>query len=140
VIVLDTNVVSELMRMMPSPAVLRWIARQNPLDCYTTSITQAEILHGVRQLAAGARRRRIEEAAEATFRENFAGRILAFDSPAARAYANIVTDRRRQGRPISHFDAQIGAIAQCARATLATRNAKDFEYCGMEVLNPWDLD
>jgi toxin FitB len=137
-IVLDTNVVSELMRLAPSPAVLRWIARQNPQDCYTTSITQAEILHGVRKLAAGARRRSIEAAAEATFRENFAGRILAFDSPSARAYASIVTDRRRQGRPISQFDAQIGAIAQCARALLATCNAKDFDHCGLEVLNPWD--
>lgn len=137
-IVLDTNVVSELMRVTPSPAVLRWIAHHNPLECYTTSITQAEILHGVRQLAAGVRRRRIEEAAEATFRENFAGRILVFDSPAARAYANIVTDRRRHGRPISQFDAQIGAIAQCARALLATRNVQDFEHCGTQVLNPWE--
>ena len=137
-IVLDTNVVSELMRATPSPAVLRWLARQNPQDCYTTSITQAEIMHGVLQLAAGARRRRIEDAAHATFRENFAGRILAFDSQAARAYAEIVTSRRRQGHPISQFDAQIGAIAQCARARLATRNVRDFEHCGMSILNPWE--
>jgi toxin FitB len=138
VIVLDTNVVSELMRLAPSPVVLQWIARQNHLDCYTTTITQAEILHGVRMLSPGVRRRSIEAAAEATFRENFAGRILTFDSPAARAYASIVTDRRQKGRPISQFDAQIGAIAQCARAILATRNAKDFEHCGLEVLNPWE--
>jgi predicted nucleic acid-binding protein len=137
VIVLDTNVVSELMKPQPSPAVLAWVGSRDRLELHTTSVTQAEILDGVLQLPAGRRRRGVEGAAEALFQEDFAGRILPFDSRAARPYADIVAERRRRGRPISQFDAQIGAIARAADATLVTRNVKDFEHCGIRVLNPW---
>jgi hypothetical protein len=137
VIVLDTNVVSELMKPLPSPKVLEWMASLDRLIVYTTSVTQAEVLNGVPSLPAGRRRRAIESAAEAMFKEDFGGRILAFDSHAARPYAQLVNDRQRRGRPISQFDAQIAAIARAAGATLATRNVKDFEHCGIGVVDPW---
>jgi predicted nucleic acid-binding protein len=137
-IVLDTNVVSELMKARPAPAVLEWISRGDSSGYCTTSITQAEILHGVMSLPAGRRRRAIESAAEAMFATDFAGRVLAFDSQAARSYAELVSDRRWRGRPISQFDAQIAAIARVARATLATHNVRDFEHCGIGVVDPWE--
>jgi predicted nucleic acid-binding protein len=136
-IVLDTNVVSELMKPLPSPIVLQWVASRERADFYTTSVTQAEILHGVRSLSSGRRRRAIEAAAEAMFQEDFAGRILAFDSNAARSYADLVSERQRRGRPMSQFDAQIAAITRVTGATLATHNVKDFEHCGIGIVDPW---
>lgn len=137
-IVLDTNVVSELMKSAPADAVARWVADQLATTLYTTSITQAEILHGIMLLPAGRRRGALEAAAEAMFDEDFGGRVLPFGGEAARAYAQIAAQRRRSGRPISHFDAQIAAIARSARAPVATRNVSDYEGCGIKVLNPWD--
>jgi predicted nucleic acid-binding protein len=136
-IVLDTNVVSELMKPQPSPIVLQWIASRDRADFCTTSLSQAEILHGVRLLPSGRRRRAIEVAAEAMFKVEFAGRILAFDSDAARSYAELVSERRRRSRPISQFDAQIAAIARAAGVTLATHNVKDFDHCGIGIVDPW---
>lgn len=83
-------------------------------------------------------REAFEAAAKAMFQGDFAGRVLAFGSDAALPYARIAVERRRAGRPISNFDAQIAAIATCSGATLATRNLTDFEGCGIEVVNPWD--
>lgn len=137
-IVLDTNVVSELMKPAPAGAVARWIADQPAMMLYTTSITQAEILHGILLLPAGKRRGALETAAEAMFDEEFGGRVLPFGGEAARAYAQIAAQRRRSGRPISHFDAQIAAIARTARAAVATRNVSDYEDCGIKIMNPWD--
>lgn len=136
-IILDTNVVSELMRPRPSDAVLRWVGTRRSSSLYTTSVTQAEILHGVRLLPAGKRRNNVEAAAEAMFREDFAGRVLPFGSDAAHAYARIAAERRRLGRPISQFDAQIAAITDATGAELATRNTADFERCGIKVVDPW---
>ncbi|HEY4138963.1 MAG TPA: type II toxin-antitoxin system VapC family toxin, partial [Casimicrobiaceae bacterium] len=110
-IVLDTNVVSELMRAKPAAAVVRWAAEQSQSSLYTTSITQAEILHGIMLLPAGKRRAAFEAAADAMFKEDFGGRILPFDSDAAEPYARIAAVRQRAGRPIAHFDAQIAAVA-----------------------------
>jgi hypothetical protein len=87
---------------------------------------------------AGKRRKAFEGAAEAMFREEFAGRVLPFNSDAASPYAAIAVDRRRAGRPISHFDAQIAAIARSSGATIATRNIDDFEGCGVDLVNPWE--
>ncbi len=137
-ILLDTNVLSELMRPEPAPRVVEWIGAQPAQGLFTTSITQAEILHGVMLLPPGKRRDAFEAAAQAMFAEEFAGRILAFGADAALPYACIAVDRRRAGRPISHFDAQIAAIARCSGAAIGTRNVADFEGCGVEVLNPWD--
>ena len=137
-IVLDTNVVSELMKPEPAEEVAAWIAGRPALSLFITSITQAEILHGVELLPAGKRRKGIEQAARAMFDEDFAARVLPFDSAAAPCYARIAVVRRRAGRPISHFDAQIAAIAEAAGATIATRNVDDFDGCGVPLANPWD--
>jgi predicted nucleic acid-binding protein len=138
-IVLDTNVVSELMKPEPAEAVVSWMGGAPAASFYTTSITEAEILHGILLLPAGRRRRTIEATATAMFREDFSGRVLAFDEGSARPYAEIATERRRAGRPMSHFDAQIAAIARSRNAVLATRNVSDFEGCGIETVNPWQV-
>jgi len=139
VIVLDTNVISEMMKPAPTGRVARWMAAQPATSLYTTAITQAEILHGVMLLPSGRRRRSVEAAAETMFREDFGGRILPFGSDAAQAYARIVSERGRAGRPISHFDAQIAAIARSTGAAVATRNVSDFDGCGVEVIDPWSV-
>jgi predicted nucleic acid-binding protein len=137
VIVLDTNVVSELMKRSPAGDVVRWVADQPATSLYTTSITQAEIMLGIMLLPSGRRRTAVEAAATAMFDEDFAGRILPFGTDAAQAYARIATDRQRRGRPIGHFDAQIAGIARAAGAHLATRNVSDYEGCGLRVIDPW---
>ena len=136
-IVLDTNVLSELMRPAPSEAVERWVAAHPASSLFTTTITQSEILYGVALLPRGRKRSAIEEAVEATFEEDFAGRILPFDTAAARAFAAVAVERRKAGRPIGQLDAQIAAIAQSRSAAVATRNVSDFEGCGLIVHNPW---
>ncbi|MBI2754210.1 MAG: type II toxin-antitoxin system VapC family toxin [Betaproteobacteria bacterium] len=136
-IILDTNVVSELMKAAPDERVRAWVAAQPATSLYTTSITQAEILHGIALLPSGRRRRALETAAEAMFRDDFGGRVLPFGSDAAQPYARIAADRRRAGRPISQFDAQIAAIARSAGAAIATRNTDDYEGCGVKLIDPW---
>lgn len=136
-IVLDTNVVSELMKASPDESVVGWVAAQPAALLHVASITQAEILHGILLLPAGRKRAAIQAAAEAMFAAEFAGRILPFASDAAADYARIAADRRKAGRPISQFDAQIAAIALSSRATIATRNVAHFEGCGVRVLDPW---
>ena len=125
------------MKSVPSGAVAGWTAAQPASSLYTTSITQAEIFHGIMLLPSGKRRRGIEAAAQAMFSEEFEGRVLAFGSEAALHYARIAADRRRAGRPIPGFDAQIAAIARTVGAVIATRNVTDFAHCGVEVVNPW---
>jgi hypothetical protein len=136
-IVLDTNVISELMRTIPAAAVVRWVNGRPATSLYLTSITQAEILHGIQLLPRGKRRDAIATAAAAVFEHDFAGRVLPFGSDAAVAYAGIAAERRRAGRPISGFDAQIAAIALAHDADLATRNVDDFDGCGVNVIDPW---
>jgi len=136
-IILDTNVISELMRGTPAPAVVRWVNAKPAVNLYVTSITQAEILHGIQLLTRGKRRDAIAAAASVMFEQDFAGRILAFGSDAAIAYAEIAAARRRAGRPISGFDAQIAAIARVHDADLVTRNIDDFDHCGIDVIDPW---
>jgi toxin FitB len=136
-IILDTNVISELMASSPAANVELWVRLRPPTSLYTTCITQAEILFGIRLLAKGKRRDRIEMAATALFDKVFAGRLLSFGSDAARAYARIAAERRRRGKPISALDAQIAAIARASGAGLATRDVAGFEGCGIEVVDPW---
>jgi len=137
-IVLDTNVLSELMKSSPAAAVVRWAASHPAASLYLTSITQAEVLHGIALLPAGRRRRALAAAAEALFTEDFAARILPFGSDAARTYAEIAATRGRAGRPISQFDAQIAAVVRTYGAQLATRNVTDFDRCGIQLVNPWE--
>jgi predicted nucleic acid-binding protein len=137
VIVLDTNVRSEALEPLPSHIVLGWLAAQQPLSVFTTSVTEAEIPYGVETLPPGKRRLRLLAAVEKMFAEELAGRILPFDDDAARAFARIVAARDRAGRPISQFDAMIAAIARSHRAAVATRNTADFQSCGVDVIDPW---
>lgn len=139
-IVLDTNILSELMRPVPERAVLQWMAAQAPASLFTTSVTQAEMMLGVRLLPAGKRRARLEQAVVAVFDEDFSSRVLAFDRAAVPAYVEIVAGQRSGGRPITQFDAQIAAIARVSGAALATRNTADFEGCGLMLIDPWQGD
>lgn len=136
-IVLDTNVLSEALKPLPSGVVLRWLAAQELPAVFTTTITQAEILYGIEVLPPGKRQVRLSAAVEKMFAEEFNGRILPFDGEAARGFAKIVAARDAAGRPISQFDAMIAAIARCRRAAVATRNTADFERCGIQIVNPW---
>ena len=137
-IILDTNVLSELMRPKPSPAVVAWVARQPAAELFTTSITEAEIFYGIELLTKGKRREGLLAATEAMFAEELEGRIFGFESDAARVFSKIAANRRALGRPISHADAQIAAIAQVRGAKLATRNVADFEDCGLDIVDPWN--
>jgi predicted nucleic acid-binding protein len=137
VIVLDTNVLSELMRPKPSTQVVTWIAQQPAVDLFTTAITEAEIFYGIELVAKGKRRDALLAAAEGMFTEDFAGRVLAFESDAARHFATITVHRRALGKPISHADAQIAAIARTHRAKLATGNGPDFADCSITLIDPW---
>lgn len=136
-IVLDTDVLSELMRPSPSPRVTNWIAKQPAPELFTTAITEAEILYGIELLARGKRREHLLAAAQAMFAEDLAGRIFDFDSDAAPAFAEIATHHRSLGQPINHADAQIAAIVRSKKATLATRNVVDFRNCGLVIVDPW---
>jgi len=137
-IILDTNVLSDLLAPAPSVSVEAWLAGQPPAVIFTTTVTEAEILYGVRLMPDGRPRRELEAAIALIFREDLSGRVLAFDSDAADAYASIATRRRKSGRPISQFDAQIAAIALSRGAALATRNVVDFADTGVVIVNPWD--
>jgi len=136
-VIVDTNVVSELMKASRAPQVLAWMPSQPRENLFTTSITVAEVLFGIELLPKGKRRDTLLGKAEATFVEDFAGNILTFDEPAARLFALISATRRSQGRPISTQDAQIAGIARAHGAALATRNKNDFEGCGVVIVNPW---
>jgi len=137
-IILDTNVLAELMRPKPSPRVAAWVAKQPAAELFTTAITEAEIFYGIELLSRSKRREGLLVAAEAVFAEDLAGRILAFESDAARVFSRIAAHRRALGKPVSHADAQIAAIARVRGAKLATRNVADFEDCGLDVVDPWD--
>ena len=136
-ILLDTNILSELMRSAPEPAVERWLAAQPDASVFITAITEAELRYGVALLPSGNRRTALATEIEGMLKDDFGGRILPFDSVAAQAFAVLASERRRAGKPISQADAQIAAVARSRGASLATRNVPDFEGCGIEVINPW---
>jgi toxin FitB len=139
VIVVDTDVISELMRGEPHPAVLAWVAAQPRALLYTTHINQAENLYRIAALPEGRRRAALAAAATATamFAEDFAGRILPFEAGAAARYPEIVLARRQAGNPIEKFDALIAATALAAGASIATRDIGGFAGCGLTVIDPW---
>ena len=136
-IVLDTNTLSETMKPVPSEVVLQWLGLQLATDVFITAVTQAEILFGIELLAIGKRRHRLASAAAGVFEQDFHGRILPFDNLAAALFAKISAHRRTSGRPISQSDAMIAAIAKSRDAVVATRNTRDFEHCGIPLVNPW---
>ena len=137
-IVLDTNVLSELMRPEPHPAVFAWVAAQPRASLYTTSLNRAEVLYGVAALPKGRRKEALAAAAELMFQEDLAGRILPFDGNGAVHYAKLVIDRRDSGAPIEAFDALIAAATLAAGAGIATRDVGGFAGCGLSVVNPWE--
>jgi predicted nucleic acid-binding protein len=136
-IVLDTNVLSESLRPKPSSSVLEWMRSHARTALFTTAITEAEIHFGLALLPTGRRRNALEAAVALIFEAELSGRVLPFDSAAAREYAALAANRQRAGRPMSQADAQIAAIVRSRGATLATRNVADFDNCGFEVIDPW---
>jgi len=137
-IILDTNVVSELMRPSPDSRVLHWFSGQAAEDLHVTAVTMAEILYGIELISTSRRREAVRAGAEKMFEAVFADRILTFEDRTARSFSQIASSRRRQGKPMSEFDAQIAAITRVHGATLATRNPYVFEGCGVRLVNPWE--
>ncbi len=135
-IVLDTNVVSELMRIAPEPAVLSWVRQHSSDGLYTTAVTIAEIRYGIARLPGGRRRETLRQAANEIIAA-FPRQALPFDLAAADAYADVVSAREKLGTPIDGFDVQIAAICRSHAATLATRNTKDFTETGVTTVDPW---
>jgi toxin FitB len=138
VIILDTNVLSELTRQVPDEQVLAWLDDQPADEAATTAVTVAEILYGVARLPEGRRKAGLAKAVRGMLDDDLRGRVEPFDATAAAHYAAIVSGRDKGGRPISIADAQIASICRKLRATLATRNARDFEGTGIEVIDPWE--
>lgn len=136
-IILDTNVVSELMRAKPDGAVAAWLAARDPLRVTTTTITIAEIQRGIHRLPAGKRRKELEKSFAAFIDEGFRDQLLPFDRQAAFACGEVGAARERKGLHADPVDMMIAAIAKVAAATLATRNIGDFEACGVPLVNPW---
>ncbi|WP_154795168.1 type II toxin-antitoxin system VapC family toxin [Occultella kanbiaonis] len=136
-IVLDTNVISELTRSAPDRAVVGWLDGLDPSQAYLTAVTTAELLDGVERMPAGRRRTAIAGAVADLIGLDFAGRILPFDVAASDRYAVVLAARRSIGRPIGMADAMIAAISLEAGATLATRNVRDFEGVSLPLVNPW---
>jgi predicted nucleic acid-binding protein len=137
VIVLDTNVVSALMRGEPDPVVVSWLDGLPPESIWTTSVTIFEIRLGLEILAEGQRRRQLEEAFAKALEEDFEGRVLPFDQVAAQGAGRIAAERRRAGRTVEIRDIQIAGIVSIRKATLATRNTRHFEGCGLVLVDPW---
>jgi toxin FitB len=135
--VLDTNVLSTIMSARPSPEVAAWIADQPDNALFTTTISQAEILSGLAIMPEGRRRHALETAAMAMFTDDFRGRVLSFDIPAAAAYAEIFAARRRAGRSSAPLDLMIAAVARANGASVVTRDIGGFEGCGVVIIDPW---
>lgn len=138
-IILDTNVVSEMMRATPAPAVVTWLNEQDAALLFLTAVTLGEIRFGLRILPQGKRRRSLEEGLERILAEAFTGRILSFDEAAAHRYGDVMGRRKEIGRPLGLLDAQIASIAWSAGYSVATRNVQDFLECGIEIINPFEL-
>ena len=126
------------MRPNPDANVTDWVSHQPSSSLYFSAVSEAEMRYGAEKLPEGRRRDRLLAEIEQMLQEDFSGRILPFDSNAARAYARIAAARRAAGRPISHADCQIAAIARSIGASVATRDVTGFEGCGIEIINPWD--
>jgi predicted nucleic acid-binding protein len=136
-IILDTNVLSALMRPDPDVPVLKWLDQQPDSSIWTTSITIMEIRYGLQSMPAGRRREQMTQELEAVLKEEIEGRYAPFDIAAAEQTAELMTLRRRKGRPVELRDTMIAGIALATRAKLATRNTSHFEDLSVAVINPW---
>lgn len=139
-ILIDTNVISEIMKVAPSESVVNWLNSQKTNSLYVSTVTIGEIEYGLRILPAGKRRLQLSERFERFVSLAFAQRILAYDEASARAYGEVMGHRRELGRPISVPDGQIAAIARSNGFTVATRNITDFEDCGVELIDPFETE
>jgi len=137
VIILDTNVLSEIIRADPDTRVLTWLEVRPLRKLYTTTISLAEMGFGLAVMPTGAKRARLETLFKEIFEIDFIDRIHGFDVAAARAFVTIYSERQKRGRPMTYADAQIAAITRAHSATLATRNVRDFADCGIDLVNPW---
>jgi len=138
VILLDTNVISELMRPKPDPGVLAWADGLDPEAVAITAMNEAEILHGLARLPAGQRQVQLRQSWEALVAELFSGRIWPFTSEAAHWYAELLRQRERLARPMATADAVIAATALAHGVRLATRDVHDYAAIGLALINPWD--
>lgn len=136
-VLLDTNVISELFRPAPDSKVVAWTARVPGEDLYTTAVTQGELLFGVYCMPDAKRRVDLRQKLVRLLEQDLAGHVLAYDGEAADAHAEIAATRRAQGRPVGMADAMIAGIARSRGATLATRNVRDFDDCGIALVDPW---
>lgn len=136
-IILDTNVISETMRPAPERNVVAWLNRQDSLSLFLTTPTIAELHYGIQALPNGKRRRALEDGFGRLLREAFEGRILTFDLGAAEKYGHLMNGRRAKGRPLGVVDGQIAAVALDRDAVIATRNVRDFDGCGVKVVDPF---
>lgn len=136
-ILLDTNVLSAVMRRDPDRVVLRWLDGLPPESVWITAITVFEVRFGLQILESGRRRRVLEEAFARALTEDFEGRVLAFDDAAADAAGRLAAERRRAGRTMEIRDAQIAGIAAARKAAIATRNLRHFEGIGVALIDPW---
>ncbi len=139
IVLLDTNVVSELIRKAPDPAVEAWAADHTLEDLFFSAIGEAELRYGAAILPTGRRRETLVSDIERMLRDAFEDRVLPFDSAAARAYADIAAMRRFSGRPVPPADCQIAAIARSRDMAVATRNVRDFDDMNIEIVDPWTV-
>jgi len=136
-IILDTNVISELMKTAPDPAVTAWIDKQKPTNLAITAIAIAEIQRGISLLTKGNRRKNLDVDFKTFIEKAFIGRILSFDEQAAYLYGQIAAERVQSGFNVDAVDLMIAAIVKSYGASIATRNVKDFKDCGIDIINPW---
>ena len=136
-IVLDTNVISELFKPAPDPGVMTWVRSLPGSDLFTTAVTRGELLFGLHCMPAGRRRSDLLQQLTALVEQKLVGHVLPYDGDASDAHAQLAALRRSQGRPVAQSDAMIAGIARSRGATLATRNVRDFEDCGITVVDPW---
>jgi len=137
-ILLDTNVISEIVKPAPSPAVISWLNDQDSATLYISTIVLAEIGYGVEALPEGKRKQTLSAAVDSFVDRAFVDRILAFDRDAAKLYGTLMAARRRAGQPLSALDGQIAATASSHGFQLATRNIRDFTNCGLVLVNPFE--
>ena len=137
IVVVDTNVVSELVRPVPDPNVMKWFDDQDAYTLYLSAVVEAELRRGTALLPFGQRRNRLIAEIDTMIEDEFEGKVLPFERSAACEFAYIYADRSASGRQISFSDCLIAATARAHEAAVATRDVNDFEGCGIEVINPW---
>lgn len=136
-VILDTNVISELMRAEPDPNVLKWVDAQKTNNLAITAIAIAEIQRGILRLPKGKRQNALNKNFLEFVKDAFVGRVLSFDEKSAYLYGEIASEREKAGFNTDAIDLMIAAIAKNNKASIATRNVKDFKDCGVKIINPW---